>query len=262
MPGVRNINLDLNNSDFTFLMKNDFKYVIYLGTVSSPKEAELKPQETFDSNVTAVQKFLERSINLGFKKIILLSSVVLYSSGKQGKLGENHDISPYSSIYNYSKYIMETLAEFYNRKYSMPITIFRLSNTYGPYQTTKKVPYLIPNLFRQAIEDKKMEVWNTSPVRDWVFIDDVVKVISNELPLSGGGTFNLGTGQGKSVGDVIKIISSLTGARFLDLHKPVEPPFNVVCDVDKLQKRIKYTPSTTLESGLKSTYNYYKRQYR
>ena len=258
VQGVKNLNLDLNNSNFSFLSKNKFEYVVYLGTISSPKEAELKPQETFDSNVTTMQRFLEKSKELNLKKIILLSSVVLYSSGKQNKLDENSETSPFSSIYNYSKYLLESLAEFYRRKYSMPITVFRLANTYGPFQNTQKAPYLIPNLFQQALEKGKMEVWNAAPIRDWVFIDDVVKVLSKELHKKDGGIFNLGTGEGRSVRDVAKIIASLTGTSFSDLNRPVEPPYSVICNTEKLKERVGYVPSTTLEEGLKSTYNYFK----
>lgn len=258
VQGVKNLNLDLNNSNFSFLSNNRFEYVIYLGTVSSPKEAELKPQEAFDSNVTTVQRFLEKSKELSFKKIILLSSVVVYSSSKQKKLNESSEISPFSSIYNYSKYLLESLGEFYRRKYSMPITVFRLANTYGPFQDTQKVPYLIPNLFQQALEKGKMEVWNASPVRDWVFIDDVVKVLSKELHKKDGGIFNLGTGTGRSVENVAKIIATLTGASFTNLNRLVDPPHSVVCDTKNLRGRVGYVPSTTLEEGLKETCSYFK----
>lgn len=256
--GVKNLNLDLNNSDFHFLLKNKFEYVIYLGTISSPKEAELKPQESFESNVTTVQRFLEKSKELNFKKIILLSSAVLYSSNTQGRLKESDEISPFTSIYNFSKYLLECLAEFYRSKHAMPISVFRLANTYGPIQDTHKVPYLIPSLFQQVLEKGKMEIWNTSPVRDWVFVDDVVKVIFEELNRKGGGIFNLGTGKGRSVGDVAKIITSLTGAGFINLNRPVEPPHSVVCNTKKLKDRLGYVPSTTLDEGLKKTYNYFK----
>lgn len=258
ITGVRNINLDITTSDFKFLNDNDFKYVIYLGTVSSPKEADLKPQEAFDSNVCATQKFLEHSRNLKFKKIIFLSSAVLYSENKKAKFEENDDISPFSSIYNYSKYLLETLAEFYRRKYSMPITVFRLSNTYGEFQVTDKAPYLIPDLFRQSLVNKKVDVWNTKPIRDWVYIDDVVKVISKELRITGGGLYNLGTGKGRSVGEVAEIISSLTKIRFNDLNKQVSPPNRVICNMLKLKSRIGFIPDTSLEVGLRKTLDYCK----
>lgn len=261
ITGVKNINIDLMQSNFEFLKTENYKYVIYLGTVSSPKESESKPQGMFDSNVVAVQRFLKTSKNLNFKKIIFLSSVVLYLSSNKKKLKEGDQIAPFLSIYNYSKYTMETLAEYYRKKYSMPITVFRLSNTYGPYQTTQKVPYLIPDLFRQGILDKKMKVLNLSPIRDWVFVDDVVKVLAKELKINGGGLFNLGTGIGRSVGDVANIISSLTKSKFINLNKKVSPPHHVICDVSKLKERIGYVPSTTLEVGLKKTFDFLKKQY-
>ncbi len=258
IAGVKNINLDLIQSDFNFLRTGNYKYVIYLGMVSSPKEAELKPQEEFDSNVSAVQRFLEKSKDLNFKKIIFLSSVVLYLSGNKQKLKEGDQIAPFLNIYNYSKYTMETLAEYYREKYLMPITVFRLANTYGPHQTTQKVPYLIPNLFKQGILDKEINVLNISPVRDWVFVDDVVEVLARELKINGGGLFNLGTGTGRSVGDVAKIVSSLTKSKVVNLNKKVNPPYHVICDVSRLKERIGYVPSTTLEVGLEKTFDFLK----
>lgn len=257
VSGVDNINLDLVKTDFGFLDSTSFDAAIYLGTVSSPKEAEAKPQLAYDTNVTVVQRFLEKAGASGVKKIILFSSAVLYSINDD-PCSESDSIEKYSSIYNYSKYSLETLADYYRLKHNMQITVFRLSNTYGPGQTNTKAPYLVPGLFQQASEKGEIEVWNIKPIRDWVFVDDVVKVVELELKIKGGGLFNLGTGKGRSVGDLVKIVADLYKVRVVDLDKPVAPPYKVVCNIQNLKTRLNYVPDTDLVVGLKKVYEFYK----
>ena len=262
VDGVSNIHVDLAETDFSFLEKESFDAAVYLGTISSPKEAEAKPQEAFHTNVIVVQKFLEKAREVGIKKIILFSSAVLYTSSDAKSFKETDEVAKNSSIYNYSKYLLETLAEYYRVKHDMAVTVFRLSNTYGPGQNNARAPYLIPGMFEQALKNKKIEVWNTSPVRDWVFIEDVVSVISKELKVAGGGIFNLGSGKGTSVGGVVEIVSKLTSVKYTNLDKPVNPPYHVVCDVNELKKRINYIPDTSLTDGLKKSLEYYKDIYK
>jgi dTDP-glucose 4,6-dehydratase len=258
--GINNLKIDLNNTDFGFI--NGFSKIIYLGTVSSPKEAEVKPNDAFISNVVNIHNFLEAARNQKTDKIILLSSAVLYSPENKTPLIEESETAPFLSIYNFSKYNLEILAKFYAKKYSLPITVFRLSNTYGPGQTSERAPYLIPGLFEQAIKKGLMEIWNTSPVRDFVYVNDVSKVLSLELETPGGGLFNLATGIGKSVKQVAETVKKITGADYVDLGKEVSPPNKVVCNMDSLNKRLKYIPDTTLEKGLEASYDYYLDLYK
>src|SRR3990172_7292452 len=219
-------------------------------SVSSPKEAALKKQESYDTNVTGGQRFLEKAKDLNIKKIILFSSVVLYTGNKTEPYKEEDEIDPFRDTYNLSKFFLEGLANYYRQNYGLPITVFRLSNTYGPHQTTKQVPLLVPKLFEQALGEGKIEVWNTKPVRDWVFVGDVCRVIMRELQISREGVFNLGTGKGRSIGEVVEVISRLTGVPYSSLNKPVEPPLKIICDVRKFKKHSGFVPNTPIEEGL------------
>jgi len=256
--GVENVHEDLTKTDFDFLESLDPRFVVYLATISSPKEAALKKQESYDTNVTAVQRFLEKAKDLRIKKIVLLSSVVLYSGDSDKPYKEDAELAPFRDAYNLSKFFLEGLASYYRQSYGLPITVFRLSNTYGPHQTTERVPLLIPKLFEEALNEGRLQVWNTKPIRDWVFVGDVCKVIIRELAAKGDGIFNLGTGRGRSVREVVEIISSLTGVPYQDLNKPVDPPMRVVCDMAALQEHLGYVPDTSLETGLAKTLEFHK----
>lgn len=260
LQGVKNIKVDLTRTNFTFLEKVKPDYVVYLGTISSPKEAQSKPQESYESNVLAIQKFLEKAKGVSLKnlkKIILFSSSVVYKEKRSGRYKETDELDSHRDIYNFSKFNLENLSTYYYKNFGLPITVFRLSNTYGPFQDTQKAPLLIPSLFEKAIKTKKITVWNTKPIRDWVYIGDVVDVVIKEMGKKGGGIFNLGTGKGNSVGEIVRIISKLTGAEVENLQKDVSPPYRVVLDVTKLKERLNYLPRTPLEKGLRKTYKYY-----
>lgn len=263
IPGVRNIHTDLLLTNFSFLKTISPDYVIYLGTISSPKEAEVKKQQSFETNVVAIQKFLEVARNFDIKKIIFLSSAVLYKDKTDGKYIETDRIDSFLDTYNFSKVLMEKLAEFYRIKYNMKITVFRLSNTYGPYQLTgSDNPLLIPSLFKQAITNGKISVWNGKPVRDWVYVGDVANIIAKELKNKESGVYNLGTGVGHSVRQISKIIASLTNSSVEFQNKIVKPPFRLILNLKALKKHLNFVPQTTIEKGLMKTYEFYKSYYK
>lgn len=258
VPAIKNIHADLVTSDFSFLRRIKPKQVVYLGTISSPKEAKGEKQGTFDTNVIALQRFLEAVKDLDIKKVILMSSAVLYSKNNTNPLKEEDKLDPFRDMYNFSKYLLENLAQYYTENYKIPITVFRLSNTYGPFQSTDKAALLIPSLFKQALSEKRMSVWNTKPTRDWIFVEDVCKAIQFEMKVDGAGIYNLGTGVGRKVEDVVEIISRLTKTPYTNLDKKVSPPAKIICSTTKLKRHLNYAPQTTLEEGLKRTYEYYK----
>lgn len=257
VQGVENIKEDLGKSSLNFIEKIKPQYIVWLATTSSPKEGLLNPQECFMSNVVTVQRFLEKAKDLDINKIILLSSAVLYQDKKKGGYKENDKIEPYSSIYNYSKYLMESLRDYYQLNHGLNITVFRLSNTYGPHQTTKKASYLIPTLFEQAKNKKQIEIWNADPVRDWIYVEDVALAIKEELKKKDSGIFNLGTGIGTSVGKLSRIVARIYGRELINLNKKVEPPFRVVLDLTALKKHLGFIPSTSLEEGIYKTHLHY-----
>jgi dTDP-glucose 4,6-dehydratase len=260
--GVENIFEDLTKTDFSFLDKIKPDFIVYFGTVSSPNSAAQDPEGSYESNVIAVNKLLAKVAKMEkkVKKIILMSSAVLYKNTEKGVYKETDKIDPYRDPYNFSKFSMECLANYYRSLFSLPITVFRLSNTYGPYQPKREMPTLVSDLFQQAMEHRKIKVLNVKPVRDWIYAGDVCRAIQKELNAPESGIFNLATGKGRSVGDVTAIISRLTGASFVNLDKKALPPMRIVCSTQRLRKHLGYVPSTPLTAGLKKVYEYYKKK--
>ena len=191
ISGIKNIHTDLISSSFSFLKKERPDYVVYLGTVSSPRQGYENPDRCVETNVTAPLRMLRTLKEVSVKKVIFFSSVVLYKEKSRGYLNEQDSISPHSGIYAFSKHMLENIAGYYGDYLSLPITVFRLANTYGPYQDVNGVKLLTHQMFDQALIKRTVIVQSTKPIRDWVYVGDVAKAVKMELSIPGGGTYRL-----------------------------------------------------------------------
>lgn len=250
--------LDLTNTKFPFLDK-EFDYVIHLAALTNHRMCS-DNEKAFDTNVTATFKFFNKLVDKKVKKIVFMSSIVVYSDEAEVPIKEETKLNIYHNNYSYTKGIDEQICEQFRKKHNMPILTFRLSNIYGPHQEWKNFPNLLPQIISQALLENKIEVWNPKPVRDWIYVDDVVNAIIKGLESSYVGVLNLGTGKGSSVKKVVETVADLTGAEVKYLNKEVSGPMKVICDISKIKKELGFKPKTKLEEGLKKTVEYYKKE--
>ena len=117
-----------------------------------------------------------------------------------------HPSSPYSA----SKASADLLCLAYFRTYSMPITISRCSNNYGPYQFPEK---LIPLMIANCTADKPLPVYGQGlNVRDWLYVEDHCSAI--DLILQGGKegqVYNIGGHNEMRNIDIVKLIVHTLG---------------------------------------------------
>ena len=105
-------------------------------------------------------------------EFIFLSSSHIYGNSKNLPLSETESSSPLSH-YASSKKISEILCETYARTYGLNIRIARIFSVYGPNSSKSN---LIFNIINQAIHNSQITLGNITPKRDFIFIDDIIKV--------------------------------------------------------------------------------------
>jgi len=254
---VKTVKVDLTKTDFSFLDEIDFDCVVHLAALTNARMCA-DNKSAFESNVDATFNLLNKLAQKKVKKIIFMSSIVVYSNDPKLPIKEESELDIYHDNYSYTKGVCETICEQFRQKYKMPIITFRLSNVYGPYQSTENYPNLVPQLMLDIIQKNKMEVWNKVPVRDWIFVEDAVDAIIAGLGAPYNGTVNLGTGIGTSVGEVSEILSQISGVELKFLDKAPSPPLKIICDVSRIKKELNWVAKTKVKDGLKQTYDYYK----
>lgn len=255
--GVQTINADLTKTDFSFIDSLDFDYAVHLAGFSSPRRS-INEQATLELNAVATDRLFYKLMQKGIKKAVFMSSCTVYSSSDED-LREDSPLEQKPGIYVKSKLLAEESCRKFQEK-GFPLVIFRLSNAYGPHQQWKKedTPTLIPQIISDVLINKSIEVYNGSPVRDYVYVDDVSEAIVLALKSNAIGTFNLGTGVGTSVAEIANEISGLVAAPLTFLNKEVSGPNRIVLDISKIKSVFGWTSYHSIKDGLRRTLNYYQ----
>ncbi|MDC1284646.1 NAD-dependent epimerase/dehydratase family protein [Gammaproteobacteria bacterium] len=181
------LQLDLTSKSFVdeILQRCDGKvdYVFHLAAQTSGRVSEEDPILDISSNcigVAQIVKFCElKGEMLGqFPKLIFTSSMAVYGDSLL-PFTENGALNP-SSTYGVSKIFGEKMLSKY-RTVGGDYCIARLFNCYGPYQDMNNDKQGMLSIFmEQAIRNKKFKVTGSlERTRDFVYVDDVVTILTN-----------------------------------------------------------------------------------
>jgi dTDP-L-rhamnose 4-epimerase len=123
-----------------------------------------------------------------------------------------------SSVYGSTKLAQELVLRNWAASFSVPLSVFRLQNVYGPGQSPHN-PYtgIITLFHRLASRGETLDVYEDGGInRDFVYIDDVVSALSaglDRLPDSGGPrVLDVGNGVVTSIHDAARMIAAHHGA--------------------------------------------------
>ena len=176
------------------------------------------PEQTVASNVGVICNLLAAFSNGRSRRIVFASSAAAYAPS-QGPSRESDPLSPLD-VYGETKRAGERLFLRYARHgtTSHSVRIARLFNVFGPGDGN---PHLVPEILAQAQQSDTLNIGNTTPRRDYVFIDDVAHVLCH-LVLAGSAppVLNVGTGIARSVSEAVTELSALTGRKFAVVSHP------------------------------------------
>ena len=166
-----------------------------------------------------------------------------------------HTSSPYSA----SKASADLLVQAYQRTFSLPTTISRCSNNYGPYHFPEK---LIPLMIVKALANEKMPVYGSGEnVRDWLYVKDHCKAVDMIIRKGKiGEVYNVGGNNEKTNIEVVKLILDELG-KSKDLITYVEDrkghDQRYAIDPSKIKCDLGWFPETKFEDGIKNTIKWY-----
>lgn len=181
--------------------------VIHLAAISSVTHSDV--DEIYNSNILGTRNLLEALATTGFgqKSVILASSANVYGNASEGLINEDQTPSP-ENDYAVSKLAMENMANLWRHK--LPITITRPFNYTGVGQSNKfLIPKIVEHYKRRA---DTIELGNIDVYRDFSDVRAVAwayaGLCANPAP---GETFNISSGAGTSITQVISTLQELTG---------------------------------------------------
>ena len=199
-------------------------------------------------------------------KIIFAGTRGQYGKADYLPVDEKHLMHP-TDVNGINNVAGESYHILYNNIYGIRAVSLRLTNTYGPRHQMRHHKQGIINWFiRQLIEGQTIKLYGDGKqVRDINYVDDVVEallvVACSEK--TNGEVFNLG-GIPKSLIDLVKVMISVYGKGDYELIPFKEDLKRIevgdyVANYEKIKTTVKWQPKTSLEEGLRLTFDYYEK---
>jgi UDP-glucose 4-epimerase len=243
----------LNVDDIRAAMKN-CDLVYYLISTTVPQTSNENPQHDIRTNVIGLLCVLDEARRQGLQKIIFSSSGgTVYGIPREIPIKENHPTEPISS-YGIGKLTIEKYLHLYWVLYKLDYCILRVSNAYGARQPVTQTQGAIASFLGKATNKEEIIVWGDGSVlRDYVYASDIANAFLKASHYQGDmKVFNIGSGHGHSLNDIIRAIENITQVPLQVKYLPGRPfdvPINVL-DISRAKIHLNWEPKVPLEEGI------------
>jgi dTDP-glucose 4,6-dehydratase len=228
--------------------------VYHLAAMANPRDCARDLPGCFSVNVEGTLNVLRAAAHA--QRFVFFSTAYVYGEPDYLPLDEQHRLKarhPYAA----SKIMAEQLVRTCHDQYGLPYTIVRNANLFGPGQSRD---YLVPSLILQGLTAPQIEIWDTRPIRDFLYVEDAaeafVRVVESEA--TANETVNVGSGRGISTGELADLIAETLKTSWVDVQKPVSTEGKLVCDIRLLGSLCGWHPRIPLQEGLRRTADYYR----
>lgn len=235
--------------------------VIHLAGFIEAGESYREPRKYVQNNILGSFNLLEAMRETQVKKLIFSSSAGVYGEPDSIPIPESAATHPINT-YGATKAAVEALMSSYAHNYDLSAVALRYFNLYGPGENHIPETHLVPRFIYMMKKDMDLTVWgNGSQVRDYVHVEDVAA--AHILALNQGKGFqaiNLSSGSGKSVNDMIYLISDALKVDPRVSYLPERPgdPKVLEADTKKAEQILGWKVTKSLEDGIRETVKYFE----
>ena len=252
--GFSSNDIDLTDSSQLFQIKevSDERTVIIM--CAAIKSDEGNSLNTFKLNLRMAENIAKLSSECKYKKIILISSNAVYGVHKKHKvISEKSNLYP-DTFYSLSKYTTEKLLLINMEERMHKLVILRPSTIYGPGESI--TPHTPSGFLNKYLNGDKITLWGDgTELREFVFINDIVRLINRIIKSSFSGVLNIGGGKPRSYKDALDIISKILNKKIKIYSKPrTVSPVDKIYDLKLINELFPDFKFTSLEEGLEFTY--------
>ncbi len=218
-------------------------------------ESMTNPSKYFRNNVSNGINLLDMTIEAGIKKFVFSSTCATFGIPDRVPIDETLTQNPINP-YGESKLLFEKILRWYGEIHDLKFVALRYFNAAGATETFgedhRVETHLIPNILKVALGQKdSVDIYGTdyptpdgSCIRDYIHILDLAQAHILALKAENSAFYNLGTGGGTSVKEVIDACRAITGKEITANEKPRragDPP-RLIAGSDKIRRELGWAP--------------------
>ena len=253
---ARHVSGDIRDTQLleTALRRTD--YVFHLASTGLPQTSNEDRRGDVVDNLAAGIGVLDACVRASVDLVVFPSTGgAVYGVSSERALTESAPTEPLSS-YGITKLAFEKYLALYRRMFGLDYRVLRISNAYGENQPVDRPQGFIAVALERVRRREPLTIWGDgTAVRDYVHVTDVSAAFVSglsPLPADGPRVFNIGSGVGRSLRDLIAIITGVTGqvpdVRWADPR---------ICDVDRVvlctrqaERYLGWRATTPIEVGI------------
>ena len=234
--------------------------VYHLVSVTVPQTSNENPYYDIEANVMGTLKLLDEMRKAEIKKVVFASSGgTVYGIPKEVPIKEEHSTEPISS-YGICKLTIEKYLHLYWKLYGLDYRVLRIANAYGERQAVTKTQGAISVFLDRVLQKGEITVWGDGTImRDYIYASDIAKAFRSAALYEGEEKiYNIGSGRGYSLNDIINIIKNIAREPVLvkyEAGRPFDVPVSVL-DTSRAKMYLNWQPTMELYEGISRTYEW------
>src|SRR5438132_3719534 len=257
---------ELMRHDVTFPLYVEVDQIYNLACPAAPIHYQFDPVQTTKTSVHGAINMLGLAKRVK-AKILQASTSEVYGDPKVHPQTEDYwgHVNPIGlrSCYDEGKRCAETLFFDYHRQHGVAIKVARIFNTYGPRMHPND-GRVVSNFIVQALKNEPITIYGDgSQTRSFCYVDDLIDGLMKLMNTDDGctGPMNLGNPHEFSILELAGQVIKLTGSKSTLERRPLpsDDPTQRQPDISAAKSLLRWTPTTTLETGLKRTIDYFSR---
>ncbi|KMQ63090.1 UDP-galactose-4-epimerase [Chryseobacterium angstadtii] len=243
-------------------------------------ESQVKPVDYYENNLFTLINILQEFKERGISNFIFSSSCTVYGQAETMPIDENTPLKVPESVYGRTKQMGEQILTDFAKAYGRRISLLRYFNPIGahPSGILGELPIGVPNNLVPYVMQtaagirEKLNIWGDdydtedgTPVRDYIYVVDLAKAhvkALKKLMQSPDETvidiFNLGTGKGVSVLEVVKAFETANDVKVpYKICARREGDITIAyANADKAEKELHWKSETPLEESLRTVWKW------
>ncbi len=269
----RNIAHLFGRPDFEFVRHDvvqpillEVDWIFNLACPASPIHYQHNPVKTVKTSVMGTLNMLGLAKRV-HARVLQASTSEVYGDPTVHPQRENYwgNVNPIGprSCYDEGKRVAESLLMNYHRQNGVDVRIARIFNTYGPRMAVGD-GRVISNFVVSALRGERLTIYGDGQqTRSFCYVSDMIDGLMRLMALEGADSHepvNIGNPVEESIGDLVTRLGAVIG-RDLETERlplPEDDPRQRCPDISRARERLEWSPTVSLEDGLRSTVDYFR----